>query len=205
MKKWLRRLRGAVGMGLTWAVRWAITGVLVGVASLLLPNLPWDAFFAVFDAPLPALAIPGFVGGAIFSMVLGVVGRRRRFHELSLPRFAAWGALGGVLLSLVPAAMVTVGLATVSGSSRLDQWQLTAMIMAPLVFLSAASAAGSLMLARRAESRDVDLDSDEAAQAPLHGRERHELLGGGDSLAGRPIPRPRERDRPEPRKLSDDA
>ena len=90
MKKWLRRLRGAVGMGLTWAVGWAITGVLVGVASLLLPNLPWDAFFAVFDAPLPALAIPGFVGGAIFSMVLGVVGRRRRFHELSLPRFAAW-------------------------------------------------------------------------------------------------------------------
>ncbi|MBK6487260.1 MAG: hypothetical protein IPF98_10390 [Gemmatimonadetes bacterium] len=74
MKKWLRRLRGAVGMGLTWAVGWAITGVLVGVASLLLPNLPWDAFFAVFDAPLPALAIPGFVGGAIFSMVLGSLG-----------------------------------------------------------------------------------------------------------------------------------
>ena len=57
MKKWLRRIRGAVGMGL----------------------------------PLPVLAIPGFFGGAFFSTVLGIAGRRHRFDELSLPRFAAWG------------------------------------------------------------------------------------------------------------------
>src|SRR4051794_12404456 len=79
MTTWLRRLRGAVGMGVTWAAAWAVTGVLIGVTSVLLPGLPWNAFFDVFDAPLPALAIPGFVGGAIFSLVLGVVGRRRRF------------------------------------------------------------------------------------------------------------------------------
>jgi hypothetical protein len=59
---------------------------------------------------LPALAVPGFVGGACFSVVLGIAGRRRRFEDLSLSRFAAWGALGGLLLSLVPAAMVAVGL-----------------------------------------------------------------------------------------------
>ena len=87
MKKWLRRIRGAVGMGLTWAVGWALFGVLIGVTSVLLPGLPWDLFFEVFDAPLPALAIPGFVGGALFSTVLGIAGRRRRFDELSLPRF----------------------------------------------------------------------------------------------------------------------
>ena len=28
--------------------------------NLLLPGLPWNAFFEVFDAPLPAFAIPGF-------------------------------------------------------------------------------------------------------------------------------------------------
>ncbi len=92
MKRWLRRIRGAVGMGLTWAVGWALFGVLIGIASLLLPGLPWDLFFEVFDAPLPALAVRGFVGGAFFSTVLGIAGRRRRFDELSLPRFAAWGA-----------------------------------------------------------------------------------------------------------------
>jgi hypothetical protein len=145
--QWLRRIRGAVGMGLTWAVGWALFGVLIGVASILLPGLPWNAFFAVFDAPLPALAVPGFVGGALFSVVLGIAGRHRRFDDLSLPRFAAWGALGGVLLSLVPAAMVTFGQATLRPDLAL--WPSTAMIAVPLTLLGAASAAGSLLLGRR--------------------------------------------------------
>jgi hypothetical protein len=152
MQSWVRRIRGALGMGVTWAAAWAVVGLLIGVTSLLLPGLPWDAFFAVFDAPLPALAVPGFVGGAIFSVVLGIAARRRRFDQLSLPRFALWGALGGVLLSLVPAAMVTVGLATI-GKGALGLWQLTAVVSGPLALLCAGSAAGSLALARRAEQR----------------------------------------------------
>lgn len=152
MKPWLRRIRGAVGMGLAWAAGWAVFGILIGVTSVLLPGLPWDAFFEVFDAPLPALAIPGFLGGALFSVVLGIAGRRRRFDELSLPRFAAWGAVGGLLVGLVPAAMVAVGLATLSRPEA-GLWRLTATIAAPLMLLSAASAAGSLMLARKAEER----------------------------------------------------
>jgi uncharacterized membrane protein YjfL (UPF0719 family) len=151
MTHWWMRLRGAVGMGLSWAVAWAIAGVLIGVASVLLPGLPWTPFFEVFDAPLPALAIPGFVGGALFSVVLGIAGRRRRFHELSLPRFAAWGALGGVLLTLFPFALVTVGLASTEGG-KFDAGQILAVISGPFILLSAASAVGSLLLARRSES-----------------------------------------------------
>ena len=114
MTTWLRRVRGAVGMGLTWAVAWAIVGLLIGVASNLLPGLPWNSFFEVFDAPLPALAVPGFLGGVFFSVVLGIVERRRSFAELSLPRFAAWGAVGGLLLSLLPAVLVVMGLASIA-------------------------------------------------------------------------------------------
>jgi hypothetical protein len=150
MKKWLRRTRGAVGMGLSWAAAWAVGGVLIGVASNLLPGLPWDAFFEVFDAPLPTLAIPGFVAGALFSAVLGIAGRRRRFDELSLPRFIAWGAVGGLLLSLVPAAAAFVGLLSREGSQH-GLWQVTSVISGPFIVLSALSAAGSLILARRAE------------------------------------------------------
>lgn len=153
MKQWLRRIRGALGMGLTWAVGWALVGVLIGVTSKLLPGLPWDSFFEVFDAPLPALAIPGFFGGVLFSTVLGIAGRRRRFDELSLPRFVACGAVAGLLLSLVPAALVTVGLASV-GRQGVDLWQITAAISGPLTLLSAVSAAGSLALARIAEKRE---------------------------------------------------
>jgi hypothetical protein len=140
-------------MGLTWAVGWAVAGLLIGVTSKLLPGLPWDSFFEIFDAPLPALAVPGFFGGALFSTVLGIAGRRRRFDELSLPRFAAWGALGGLLLGLVPAALVAVGLASLRPD--LGLWQLTAIISGPLILLGAASASGSLMLARRAKDREL--------------------------------------------------
>jgi hypothetical protein len=154
MRNWQRRIRGAVGMGLTWAAGWALVGVLIGVTSRLLPGLPWDALFEVFDAPLPTLAIPGFIGGALFSVVLGIAGRRRRFDELSLPRFAAWGAVGGLLLSLLPAAMVAVGLATVAGPDA-GLWRVTAAIGGPFILLSAVSASGSLLLARMAEDREL--------------------------------------------------
>src|SRR5688500_5420229 len=154
MGKWLRSIRGAVGMGLTSAIAWAIAGVLIGVSSRLLPFLPWDSFFAVFDAPLPALAIPGFFGGALFSVVLGIAARRRRFDELSVPRFALWGALGGVLLTLFPFALIAVGLASTEGS-RFTNGQVIAAIGGPFILLSAASAAGSLLLARRAARRDA--------------------------------------------------
>lgn len=176
MKKWLRRIRGAVGMGLTWAAGWALFGVLIGVTSRLLPGLPWDSFFEVFDAPLPALAIPGFFGGALFSMVLGIAGRRRRFDELSLPRFAAWGAVGGLLLSLVPAALVAVGLASL-GRPDTGLWKITATISGPLILLSALSACGSLMLARMAVDRKLLEASEDGAGVGLPEGEAQELLG----------------------------
>ena len=166
MNKWVKRMRGMLGMGLTWAAGWALFGILIGVTSLLVPGL-FDPFFRVFDAPLPALAVPGFVGGVIFSVVLGVAGRRHKFSELSLPRFAAWGAVGGVLLSLVPAAMGAVGLLTTDVEGP-GIWDFTAAIIGPLTLLSAISASGSLLLARRAKDRALldaiqDAENDQVA------------------------------------------
>ena len=149
MKEWLIRTRGAVGMGLTWAAEWALAGLLIGIGSKLLPGLPWRWFFDIFDAPLPALAIPGFFGGIFFSVVLGIAGRHRRFHELSLPVFVGWGALGGLLLTLFPLVLSAVGLATLNVSP----WRLFAGIGGPIILLSSASAAISLTLARRSAGR----------------------------------------------------
>jgi hypothetical protein len=148
---WLRRIRGAIGMGVTWAIAWGLFGLLIGLTSFVTPFLPWDTFFRYFDAPLPALAVPGFFGGMIFSVVLGVVARNRRFNELSMKKFAAWGALGGALLSVVPATMVTLGIAT--PAPWLNIWLATAVIAPPLMLLGAGSAAGSLAIARKGESR----------------------------------------------------
>jgi LytS/YehU family sensor histidine kinase len=171
-------------MGLTWAAGWALVGLLIGVISGLLPGLPWDRFFAVFDAPLPALAIPGFVGGVLFSVVLGIAARRRRFEELSLARFAVLGAFGGLLLSLVPAALEAAGL--LSGARPDGElWRLTATISVPFMLLSAVSAAATLALARKA-SRNSSESTGGAAAGGLIGGEGWELLGGTDPLRGNP-------------------
>ena len=179
MNNWLRRIRGAIGMGLTWAAGWAVAGVLIGVTSVLLPGLPWDSFFEVFDAPLPALAVPGFFGGAFFSIVLGIAARRRKFDELSVPRFALWGALGGVMLSLLPNAMVAVGLASFD-KEGVDLWRSTAVVAGPFIVLSAVSASVSLLLARRAKNRAL-LDAIEDAEKELPEGKPHEVIGRSKS------------------------
>lgn len=180
MKQALRRIRGAVGMGLTWAFGWAVAGVLIGVSSVLLPGLPWGAFFEVFDAPLPALALPGFFAGVFFSTVLGIAGRGRSFRELSLPHVAAWGALGGVLLVLFPFALVAVGLASREGSD-IGTGQVFAVLTGPFVLLSAASASVTLILARNAERQASHEDGDDVDGVGLGAGEAQALLGEGGS------------------------
>jgi hypothetical protein len=150
--KWLRRIRGAVGMGLAWALGWAVAGLLIGVTSKLLPFLPWDWFFEILDAPLPAMAVPGFFGGVFFSMVLGIAGRSRRFSKLSVPRFAAWGAIGGLLLTLLPFFLVAVGLADTSGS-RFSAWEVVRVMGPTFVLLGTLSAVVALKVARKTEKR----------------------------------------------------
>lgn len=140
MKQWFRRIRGALGMGLTWAMGWAIIGggIMEGIV---------DPRGEILDMWPQTLAIPGFLLGVVFSMVLMVAERRRRFDELSLPRFASLGALAGVLLG-------TYAVAT-GAASTLPLLVRSAMIIAPLTLLSAASASASLALARYAERRQL--------------------------------------------------
>jgi len=171
-------------MGLTWAAGWALVGVLIGVTSRLLPGLPWSRFFEVFDAPLPALAIPGFVGGVLFSVVLGIAVRRRRFDELSLPGFAVLGAVGGLLLSLVPAALAAVGL--LSGTPPNGElWRVTAAISVPFMLLSAVSASASLAMARMAGRESLPATGDVADMGLVEGETRA-LLEGRDPRGGHP-------------------
>jgi hypothetical protein len=181
MKKWLRRVRGAIGMGLTWAFGWAIGGLMIGVASILLPFLPWDVFFRVFDAPLPAFAVPGFFAGVFFSAVLGIAGRGRSFRELSLPRFVAWGAVGGLLLILFPFALVAVGLASRHGSS-IGTGEILAVITGPFLLMSAASAFVTLKVARLVEGREADEVGEDPAAAQLTEGEAQASVGYGTGV-----------------------
>jgi hypothetical protein len=170
MTKWLRRIRGAFGMGLVWGAG----GFLAGMGIELIHNIWPNALGSMVDIWPAALAYPAFLGGVAFSTVLGIVGRRRRFDELSMPKVAASGALGGLVASLFPAAMVALGLAT----PNIPSWQITAAIAGPLTFGSAAAAAVSLALARMAEDRELLDASDDVADVGLSDDEERQLLGG---------------------------
>jgi hypothetical protein len=160
MKRWLRRIRGAIGMGLTWAAAWFGGGLIL----LLVPLVVGGSSGA--DVPFPLLfALLGFLAGVTFSGVLGLVEGRRRFDQMSLPRFAGWGAVGGLLLAGILA--VAIG-----GDAFL--------VLPPIFALSGAGcAAGSLALARRAETRELLDASADVAEVGLTEDEERELLGGG--------------------------
>ena len=93
MSRWLRRIRGAIGMGVAWAVAWFAAGM-----ALLVVVGPDAA-----DVPFPlGFGLLGFFAGALFSGVLSLVAGRREFDQLSIPRFAGWGAVGGLVFSVRP-------------------------------------------------------------------------------------------------------
>jgi hypothetical protein len=140
MKSWLQRLRGALGIGLTWAVAWAPLGAIAGWVTASAFNFhPAGDVIANFAI---AFSVLGLAGGAIFSTVLGIAERRRSFARLSLARFSAWGAVGGLILG---------GLATMGGFLGAGVTVLGAAIVGGATLLGAASAATTLAVARASD------------------------------------------------------
>jgi hypothetical protein len=162
MKTWARRIRAAIGMGLTWGAVWFGAGILLA----RVPGISSDLPLALLFAPL------GFVTGILFSAILVGIEGRRGFDRTSLPRFAAWGAASGVLLS----GIFVAGAALRGGAL----WGEFLLFGPPLAMASAVCAAGSLAIARRAERRELPGDSGRPAEAELTEDERRELLGRGD-------------------------
>jgi hypothetical protein len=145
MGKSLRRIRGVVGMGLTWAAAWGAAGLV-----------PRWVFGFNTDVPFPIVfGILGFVAGVIFSALLVLAEGRRTVDQMSLPRFAAWGAVGGILLSGIFTRVASLGFAEV-------------LAIAPtFAVASAICASGSLLLARRAEMRGLPDARRDAAETRL--------------------------------------
>jgi hypothetical protein len=153
MKKWLRRIRAAVTMGLIWAVPWALVAVLIGL--VVDPDESMDEMWPLIGA------YPGFLGGVLFSIVLSIAERHRNLSELSVRRFGAWGAVAGLVIGVLPFMLGTP-------SADIDVARLATVVIGSFALMSAASAAGSLALARRGEAREL-LDAGADAADPRLG------------------------------------
>lgn len=154
----MRRLKGALGMSATWG----IGGALLGGALQFMTALGAAASVAW----IPLLGLTGAISGFAFSMVLAVAGRNRSFSELSLSRFAAWGAVGGAMVA-VPALVLfpvetVVGYVSVLGISAIG---------------SSLAATGTLALARFASDPAAIQAEDELDDVGLSAAEQRKLLG----------------------------
>lgn len=138
MPKWMRYVRGAIGMGLVWGVAFALAGFIPRWVLGLESDLPFPILFGGL----------GFLAGVIFSGLLILTARRRTFEQMSLPRFVISGAAGGLLLS----ALFVNGAGYAGGA--------VLAICSTFAFASAACAAGSLLLARRATQRELPAGPD---------------------------------------------
>ena len=133
MRNLLRRVRGAIGMGFVWGAAWSAAGFALAVVTRFQADAPFPIIFGVL----------GFTAGVIFSAFLALTERRRTFEQMSLPRFAGWGAVGGLVLS-----------ALFSRAASLETGDV--LVIAPTFALAcAACASGSLALARRAVRREL--------------------------------------------------
>lgn len=142
MKQWVKHGRGAVLTALAWAVIWAPVAVLVGLLV--------DADGSMDEMWVAIGAYPGFICGLLFSALLWIAERHRRIDELSLLRVAGWGAVAGLLVSLLPLAV-----AEPTGAWGLPRWLLAVVIIASITLLSTASAVGSAVLFRYAARKQM--------------------------------------------------
>lgn len=86
----LRKLRGIVGMGITWAVVWAALGAALGLVVGMVSPEQLDGG----EGPLlfaRVLGIAGFISGAGFAVMLSFLERGRTIRDISLSRVALWG------------------------------------------------------------------------------------------------------------------
>jgi hypothetical protein len=128
----LRKLRGVLGIGLTWGGTWAVIFALTA------------AIIGIFDpdsidpgeGPLNVArigAIFGFISGTAFGLLLALGERHKKILQLSMGRAALLGALSATLVPL---------LTPVSNSM--------VIFVCPI---AAAIASGSVAIARKAERR----------------------------------------------------
>jgi len=135
MNQLLRRIRGIIGTGLTWAAAWI--GLGAGLGALAGFPLTYLVRIALTNS------VGGFIAGTAFATILSIAERKRTLGDLSLKRVALWGAAGGVLVTSMPLAF---------GAP-------VAFLLGPLLInggIGATLATGSVVMARRADQRRLD-------------------------------------------------
>ena len=133
MSGFLRRLRGVIGLSLTWGAVWATLFVTIFLVIAALDPRSIDQGETLSLGAVIGAAY-GFVTGVSFSTLLLIAERGRKLRDIPLTRVALWGAIAAAVMPLV----------SIPADNRMIYF------MSPI---GAALAVGMMALARRAERR----------------------------------------------------
>jgi len=149
MRPILRKLRGALGTALTWAVVWAVGGF--AFATLLYVRADGFGYGPFWEFALGAaltLGLWGLTSGALFSGALTTFHRRRALGELEPAIVGLWGGVAGCLGVIVVAIASNEPLDV----SSLEAVGLTAAAALVWGGVGMATAVGTVRLAQELES-----------------------------------------------------
>ena len=146
MKPFLRRLRGIIGTGLTWAAGWMGLIGLVVFPVLALFGAPIFSDFGLYLKNVLIVGELGFIAGGSFGLVMTALERRKKLEDLSFFRIALWGGIGGLAL------------AAITGDTYLGP-------IIVFTVLGIGSATGSLAFAKKAHQKELAKGDDEPLPA----------------------------------------
>lgn len=157
MSGWKRIVRGMVGTGLVFGAGATAVTLLVGVTAMIFGNAQLD------DLRLAGrIGVAGFILGVGFSGMLAVASRSKKFTQLSIPKFASFGALAGLIYFL----LISInGYGVWSPETAIFNFLL-------LTLMGSGAATATLLIARKARG-NLDSSSDINAAAD------HFALGEG--------------------------
>ena len=144
MNRLARRLRGLLGVGVTWGALWSVIGAGVGLVLGVVAPEVWGWTDRLFEWTI-GMGLYGLVSGVGFGSVLSLREGRKTVLDIPLRRAAIWGVVGAAAVPLLFGALGAFEVGTTTAEV------LGAILVTGV--LGGTFAPAAIAIARRAELR----------------------------------------------------